>query len=58
MLQEQFLRLTYNEIIITFTSAFNNQYNYYRGLISVFSTGTWAHIIEYVFLATIGIIQI
>ncbi len=39
-----------NEIIITFTSAFNNQYNYYRGLISVFSTGTWAHIIEYVFL--------
>ncbi len=36
MLQEQFLRVTNNEIIITFTSAFNNQYNYYRGLISVF----------------------
>ncbi len=59
MLQEQFLRLTNNEIIITFTSAFNNQYNYYRGLISVFSTGTWAHIIEYVFFGQqFGIIQI
>ncbi len=59
MLQEQFLRLTITEIIITFTSAFNNQYNYYRGLISVFSTGTWAHIIEYVFLGNnLGLFKI
>jgi hypothetical protein len=51
--------VNFNEIIVSFTSSFDVQYNYYRGLIGYFSTGTWGHITEYISLGNnLGLFRI
>lgn len=42
--------INYDEIIVSFTSVFDTEYNYYRGLLGQFAPGTWGHITEYISL--------
>lgn len=40
-----------NEVIVTLTSAFMSEYNYYRGLLIQFTTG-WSIVQEYIYIGT------
>jgi len=42
--------INWDEIVLVFTSPFELDYQYYRGLLMQFMSGTWAHIKEYTYL--------
>lgn len=44
------LAINVDEIIISFTTAFSVEYNYYRGLLGIFSSGNWSRVLEYIYL--------